>query len=106
MKKEKIDTSWLKDIHNSLERLQTISFRLDHTASAFYETGNKGMSRDLSHSSETIDECIRTIHGALGTMLSNDVNKGQKQIATIFKTLVKGMEEKEKNDKMETSCKT
>jgi hypothetical protein len=30
-------------------------------------------------------------------MLSDDVNKGQRQIAEIFKTLAEGLEEKEKN---------
>ena len=92
--KQKIDTSWLDDIHNSLEKLQNISCGLDRIAGAFYETGNQAMGRVLTHDSKAIDECIRSIHGGLGTMLSNDVNKGQKQIAEIFKTLAKGLEEK------------
>ena len=93
--KQKIDTLWIDDIHNSLEKLQNISLNMRHTANAFYDTGNQTMGNVLTHESETIDECIRSIHGALGRMLSNDVKKGQKQIAEIFKTLAKGLEEKD-----------
>lgn len=106
--KKKIDTIWIEEIHESLESLQCISQRLYNLASAFYATGNQSMGRVLTNDSTIIDGNVRQIHGALGRMLSNDVQKGQKQIAEIFKTLAEGLEEKEKNinDKLAATGET
>jgi len=85
---KKLDKIWVDEIHNAIEKMEAVCYRLDDTADAFHKTGNGGICSFLTFQAAIIRESSKQIQNAIGQFLSDEIKKGQINIAETFKIIL------------------
>ena len=81
-------SKWLDDIQDNARQLQTESYDLSGLARSFERTGNFTVAEELEAYAQTMRISSSEILKAVGQHLSEEVDRGQKSIASTLTTLL------------------
>ena len=83
------NTRWLDNIHDQLKILMDDAFYLEGLTKSFRNVGNTKISGELGAIANDMLTAQKEIGGNIGKMLSDQVDKGNKEIGNILKAVIK-----------------
>ena len=87
MEKKK-DSLWIDSIHSSIQDISNVSQNLYCLSDLFSRVGNEIVANKLREYVSYLDKSCKVINSSIGQMLSDNVNKGNKEITEMFKILL------------------
>lgn len=81
--KEKLARNWIDEVHDACKSIYEASYQLEELSRALYRVGNVSVSNELIDLIVVLRAAPKAITTSIGLMLSDQTEKGRKEIALV-----------------------